>query len=187
MSKWTAEAKKVAAGKWVRFDVANPIHTLTFLGEPEKVQKTSQQGPTAGEKYFQMSFPVLLEGEEKILEPNRSLLTQLIEEDEEETIIGAELMIKCLNPEKKTQWKIRRIAGSHNDVQTWMKQKKPAQEEEEEEEAEEKKPAKDDKDKEKFMAEVEKRKKKKSKKEEKPAEPESEDNDDRSAEETGEA
>ena len=187
MSKWTAEAKKVAAGKWVRFDVANPIHTLTFLGEPEKVQKTSQQGPTAGEKYFQMSFPVLLDGEEKILEPNRSLLTQLIEEDEEETIIGAELMIKCLNPEKKTQWKIRRIAGSHEDIQTWKKQKKPEPEEEEEEEAEEKKPAQDSKDKEKFMAGVKKVRAKKAKKEPEPAEPESEDNDDGSAEETGEA
>lgn len=187
MSKWTAEAKKVAAGKWVRFDVANPIHTLTFLGEPEKVQKTSQQGPTAGEKYFQMSFPVLLDGEEKILEPNRSLLTQLIEEDEEETIIGAELMIKCLNPEKKTQWKIRRIAGSHEDIQTWKKQKKPEQKDEDEEEVEEKKPAQNDKDKEKFMEGVKKTRAKKAKKEEKPAEPESEGNDDGSAEETGEA
>lgn len=187
MSKWTAEAKKVAAGKWVRFDVANPIHTLTFLGEPEKVQKTSQQGPTAGEKYFQMSFPVLLDGEEKILEPNRSLLTQLIEEDEEETIIGAELMIKCLNPEKKTQWKIRRIAGTHEDIQTWKKQKKPEQEEEETEEQLDERLSRDKKDKEKFMEGVKKTRAKKTKKEEKPVEPGSEDNDDGSAEETGEA
>ena len=187
MSKWTVEAKKVAAGKWVRFDVANPIHTLTFLGEPEKVQKTSQQGPTAGEKYFQMSFPVLLDGEEKILEPNRSLLTQLIEEDEEETIIGAELMIKCLNPEKKTQWKIRRIAGSHEDIQTWKKQKKPAPEEEEEEEEKPVKKAQDSKDKEKFMEGVKKIKAKKPKKEPEPVEQESEDNDNGSAEETTEA
>ena len=187
MSNWTKSAKKIAAGKWIRFDAQNPQHTLMFVGEPQVVEKVSQMGLSKGEKYSQMSFPVLLDGEEKILEPNRSLLTQLIEEDEEETIIGAELLIKCLNPEKKTQWKIRRIARGHGDIQTWEKQKKPEPEEEEEEEAEEKKPAQDSKDKEKFMAEVKKRKVKKAKKEEKLAEPESEGNDDGSTEETGEA
>lgn len=187
MSNWTKSAKKIAAGKWIRFDAQNPQHTLMFVGEPQVVEKVSQMGPNKGEKYSQMSFPVLLDGEEKILEPNRSLLTQLIEEDEEETIIGAELLIKCLNPEKKTQWKIRRIAGSHDDIKIWTKQKKPEPEEEEEEEAEEKKPAQDSKDKEKFMAEVKKRKVKKAKKEEKLVEPESEGNDDGSTEETGEA
>ena len=187
MSNWTKSAKKIAAGKWIRFDAENPQHTLMFVGEPQVVEKVSQMGPSKGEKYSQMSFPVLLDGEEKILEPNRSLLTQLIEEDEEETIIGAELLIKCLNPEKKTQWKIRRIAGSHDDTQTWKKQKKPEPEEEEEEEVEKKKTAQDSKDKEKFMEGVKKTRAKKAKKEEKPAEPESEDNDDGSTEETGEA
>ena len=175
MSNWTKSAKKIAAGKWIRFDAQNPQHTLMFVGEPQVVEKVSQMGPSKGEKYSQMSFPVLLDGEEKILEPNRSLLTQLIEEDEEETIIGAELLIKCLNPEKKTQWKIRRIAGSHDDTQTWKKQKKPEPEEEEEEEVEKKKTAQDSKDKEKFMEGVKKTKAKKAKKEEKPAEPESDD------------
>ena len=187
MSNWTKSAQKIAAGKWIRFDAQNPQYTLMFVGEPQVVEKISQMGPSKGEKYSQMSFPVLLDGEEKILEPNRSLLTQLIEEDEEETIIGAELLIKCLNPEKKTQWKIRRIAGSHDDIQAWKKQKKPEPEEEEEEEAEEKKPAKDSKDKEKFMEGVKKTRAKKAKKEEKPAEPESETDDDGSTEETGEA
>ena len=187
MSSWTAKAKKIAAGKWIRFDAANPQHTLTFIGEPEEVEKVSQQGPTKGETYKQMSFPVLLDGEEKILEPNKSLLTQLIEEDEEEPIIGAELLIKCLNPEKKTQWKIRRIAGSHADIQTWKKQKKPEPEEEETEEQLDERLSRDKKDKEKFMEGVKKTRAKKAKKEEKPAEPEGEDNDDGSAEETGEA
>ena len=187
MSNWTKSAKKIAAGKWIRFDAQNPQYTLLFVGEPQVVEKVSQMGPSKGEKYSQMSFPVLLDGEEKVLEPNRSLLTQLIEEDEEETIIGAELLIKCLNPEKKTQWKIRRIAGSHEDIQTWKKQKKPAQEEEEEDEERPVKKAEDDKDKEKFMEGVKKTRAKKAKKEEKPAEPESEGNDEGSAEETGEA
>ena len=187
MSNWTKSAKKIAAGKWIRFDAQNPQYTLMFVGEPQVVEKVSQMGPSKGEKYSQMSFPVLLDGEEKILEPNRSLLTQLIEEDEEETIIGAELLIKVLNPEKKTQWKIRRIAGDHSDIQTWKKQKKPEPEEEEEEKAEDKKPAQDDKDKEKFMEAVKKTRAKKAKKEEKPAEPESENNDDKGTEETGES
>lgn len=187
MSNWTKSAKKIAAGKWIRFDAQNPQYTLMFVGEPQVVEKVSQMGPSKGEKYSQMSFPVLLDGEEKILEPNRSLLTQLIEEDEEETIIGAELLIKCLNPEKKTQWKIRRIAGKHDDIQTWKQQQKPAKEEEEEKEEEEKKPAQDSKDKEKFMEGVKKTRAKKAKKEEKAAEPESETDDDRSAEEAGEA
>lgn len=187
MSNWTKSAKKIAAGKWIRFDAQNPQYTLLFVGEPSVVEKVSQMGPSKGEKYSQMSFPVLLDGEEKILEPNRSLLTQLIEEDEEDTIIGAELLVKCLNPEKKTQWKIRRIAGNHEDIQTWQKQKKQETEEKEEEEAEEKKSAKNAKDKEKFMEGVKKTKAKKQKKEEKPADMESENNDDRSAEEAGEA
>lgn len=187
MSNWTKQAKKVAAGKWIRFDAQNPQYTLLFLGEPQVVEKISQMGPSKGEKYTQMSFPVLCDGDEKILEPNRSLLTQLIEEDEEETIIGAELLIKCLNPEKKTQWKIRRIAGSHEDIQTWKKQKKPAPEEEEEEEEKPVKKAQDSKDKEKFMEGVKKIKAKKPKKEPEPVEPEGEPDDNGSAEETAEA
>lgn len=187
MSDWTKSAKKIAAGRWIRFDAQNPQYTLMFVGEPQIVEKVSQMGPSKGEKYSQMSFPVLLDGEEKILEPNRSLLTQLIEEDEEETIIGAELLIKCLNPEKKTQWKIRRIAGSHADIQTWRKQKKPAKEDEEEEENDEEKPTQDEMDRKKFMEGVKKTKARKAKKEEKLAERESEQDDDRSAKETGEA
>lgn len=161
---WTKEAKKLAAGKWIRFDAANPQHVLTFIGEPTKVEKVSQMGPNKGEVYYQMSFPVLLEGDEKILEPNRSLLTQLIEEDEEQSIIGAEFLIKCLNPEKKTQWKLRRIAGSGSGIESYLKPKEPAGEKEHEEEAGSQDPNEKDKDKEKFMEGVEKVKAKKQKK-----------------------
>ena len=49
MASWTAKAKKIAAGKWVRFDAANPQMVVTFVGEPEEVEKESQQGPTKGE------------------------------------------------------------------------------------------------------------------------------------------
>lgn len=168
---WTKEAKKLAAGKWIKFDAANPQHVVTFIGEPTKVEKVSQMGPSKGEVYYQMSFPVLLDGDEKILEPNRSLLTQLIEEDEEQSIIGAEFLIKCLNPEKKTQWKLRRIAGSGSGIESYHKPKEPAGEEEHEEEAGSQDPNEKDKDKEKFMEEVEKKKaarKKKEKAEENP-------------------
>ena len=172
MSGWTKEAKKLAAGKWIKFDAANPQHVVTFIGEPTKVEKVSQMGPTKGEVYYQMSFPVLVEGDEKILEPNRSLLTQLIEEDEEQSIIGAEFLIKCLNPEKKTQWKLRRISGSGSGIESYHKPApqptEPAQEEETEAVQEEEK----DKDKEKFMAGVEKTKAKRQKKPKAETEPE---------------
>ena len=168
---WTKEAKKLAAGKWIKFDAANPQHVVTFICEPTKIEKVSQMGPSKGEVYYQMSFPVLLEGDEKILEPNRSLLTQLIEEDEEQSIIGAEFLIKCLNPEKKTQWKLRRIAGAGSGIESYHKPvpqpAEPAQEEETEADQEKE----TSKDKEKFMEEVEKKKaarKKKEKAEEKP-------------------
>ena len=170
MSNWTKEAKKVAAGKWIKFDSANPSHVLVFYAEPTKVTKISQMGPSKGEEYTQMSFPVLLEGEEKILEPNRSLLTQLIEEDEESPIIGAELLIKCLNPEKKTQWKIRRISGEGSGIESYSKPKPAAREEEPEEEPEPVKEVQADKDKEKFMEGVKKTKAKKEKKVKKEAE-----------------
>ena len=169
---WTKEAKKLAAGKWIKFDAANPQHVLTFIGEPTKVEKVSQMGPSKGEVYYQMSFPVLLEGDEKILEPNRSLLTQLIEEDEEQSIIGAEFLIKCLNPEKKTQWKLRRIAGSGSGIEAYNKQKEPAEEEEHEEEEDAQDSDEKDKDKEKFMEGVKKTKAKRQKKEKAEEEPE---------------
>ena len=162
---WTKEAKKLAAGKWIKFDAANPQHVVTFIGEPTKVEKVSQMGPSKGEVYYQMSFPVLVEGDEKILEPNRSLLTQLIEEDEEQSIIGAEFLIKCLNPEKKTQWKLRRIAGAGSGIESYYKAaekqvESSAQEEETDAAGEE-----EAKDKEKFMEGVKKTRQKRVKKE----------------------
>lgn len=164
MLSWREKAKKIAAGKWIRFDAANPQHTLTFVGEPEEVTKTSQQGPTKGETYKQMSFPVLLDGEEKILEPNKSLLTQLIEEDEEEPIIGAELLIKCLNPEKKTQWKIRRIAKGKDQISAYEEKRKTEPKDEDNQSEERAKDTEENKDKEKFMEGVKKVQKKKEKK-----------------------
>lgn len=169
---WTKEAKKLAAGKWIKFDAANPQHVVTFIGEPTKVEKVSQMGPSKGEVYYQMSFPVLVEGDEKILEPNRSLLTQLIEEDEEQSIIGAEFLIKCLNPEKKTQWKLRRIAGAGSGIESYHKPVPQPAEPAQEEETEPVKEVPADKDKEKFMEGVKQTKAKKEKKAKKEAEPE---------------
>lgn len=156
MSDWREKAKRIAAGKWVRFDAQTPQHTILFTAEPTEVIKTSQQGPSAGEKYRQMSFPVVVDGDERLLEPNKSLLTQLIAEDEEEAIIGQELVIKCLNPEKKTQWRIRRIAQSAAHIESYGKTKQ--------EEPEDKGPAPgnaapeavDDKEKQEFLTKVKK-------------------------------
>jgi len=163
---WKADAKKVAAGKWIRFDSATPQHTLIFVGEPKKVEKESTLPGSKGEIYFQMSFPVEEDGEAKILEPNKSLLTQLIEEDDEEDIIGAEFLIKCLNPEKKTQWKIRRIVSGLSAIKPKPAQAKAAEPEEPEPEAIPEAEEQDKKAKEKFKKEVQKRARKVKKQEE---------------------
>lgn len=164
MASWTAKAKKIAAGKWIKFDSAQPQHILVFVGEPKEVEKTSQMGPTKGEVYYQMSFPVLEDGNERILEPNRSLLVQLIEEDEEESIIGAEFLIKCLNPEKRTQWKLKRIAGVGSGIESYTKPAAQPAERAQPEETEAAQEEEASKDKEKFMEEVKKVKAKKQKK-----------------------
>ena len=129
-------------------------------------------GPSKGEVYYQMSFPVLVEGDEKILEPNRSLLTQLIEEDEEQSIIGAEFLIKCLNPEKKTQWKLRRIAGSGSGIESYHKPVPQSAEPAEEKETEAVQEEEAVKDKEKFMEGVKKTRAKKQNKPDAETEPE---------------
>lgn len=157
---WKSDAKKVAAGKWIRFDSSTPQHTLLFVGEPKKVEKESTLPGSKGEIYFQMSFPVEEDGESKILEPNKSLLTQLIEEDDEEDIIGAEFLVKCLNPEKKTQWKIRRIKSDISVATERAAKKKPEPEEEPEPEVIPDVEEQDKKAKEKFKKEVAKRSKK---------------------------
>ena len=163
---WKSDAKKVAAGKWIRFDSSTPQHTLLFVGEPKKVEKESTLPGSKGEIYFQMSFPVEEDGESKILEPNKSLLTQLIEEDDEEDIIGAEFLIKCLNPEKKTQWKIRRIKSDISVATERAAKKKPEPEEEPEPEVIPDVEEQDAKAKEKFKTEVKKRARKAKKQEE---------------------
>ena len=101
MKDWVKKGKKIAAGKWLRFDADTPKHVVTFVGEPEVVTKVSQMGPSKGEEYEQLSFPVEEEGDAKILEPNKSLLRLLIEEEEDESIIGRTFEIKCLDTQRK--------------------------------------------------------------------------------------
>jgi len=156
MKDWVKKGKKIAAGKWLRFDADTPKHIVTFVGEPEVVTKVSQMGPSKGEEYEQLSFPVEEEGDAKILEPNKSLLRLLIEEEEDESIIGRTFEIKCLDTQRKQTWKIREVAGETLRKQ-WTKEE-PSEEEEEEEKPKRKPRAKKvDKEKEKFMEEVHKR------------------------------
>lgn len=126
---WQTEAKKVAAGKWVRFDATTSSHSLLFIANPKKVQKESTQKGREGEVYFQMSFPVQEDGEDRILEPNKSLLTQLLEEDADEQIIGRELLIKCLDPPTNRAWRIRPV-GQGITKPTWTGKKEEPDEEE---------------------------------------------------------
>jgi hypothetical protein len=116
---WKTKARKIAAGNWIKFDEKTPAVTLTFTGEPELVQKEVQQGPRKGEKYEQMSFPVLVEGEEKRLEPNKSLLNVIIDEDDDEEIMNRTFVIKCLDLTSKRQWKIREVGGQQAVSRQW--------------------------------------------------------------------
>ena len=134
MGDWKSKAKKIMQGKWIRFDAETPVWTVLFEGEPQVVEKTAQNGPNKGETYEQMSFPVSVEGEQKLLEPNRSLLAYIVDEDNQEDIIGRSFIIKCLDLKGKRQWKMTEVAG---DKPSWTAEEK--------------------KDKEKFRKEVQKR------------------------------
>ncbi len=164
MSKdWRVKGKKLTQGKWIRFDESTPKWVLTFVGEPTVVEKTTQTGPNKGEKYEVMSFPVEVDGEDKILEPNRSLLLVLMDEDEDEDIIGRTFMIKCLDLKSKRSWKMIEqesplVASKKNKEKEEEEEEKETEEEEKETEEEEKKA------KEKFKKEVEKRTTKRKKK-----------------------
>lgn len=156
MGNWRKKAKKLTQGKWIRFDESTPKWVVTFVGEPTVVEKTAQTGPNAGEKYEVMSFPIEVDGEDKILEPNRSLLLVMSDEDEDDEIIGKTFLIKCLDLKNKRSWKMVEqdapLAGKKKSKNN------KAEEEEEEEETEEEKPAEEEeKEKKKFKAEVAKR------------------------------
>ena len=156
MGDWRKQAKKLMTGKWLKFDAENPAWTVTFQGEPQVVEKTAQQGPNAGEVYQQMSFPVEVNDEPKLLEPNRSLLAYIMDEDSMGDIIGKTYIIKCLDLKGKRQWKMIE-QGKGIASKSWAGEKKPHVEEEEPEKPKKKPRAGADKDKEKFKKEVAKK------------------------------
>ena len=156
MGNWRKKAKKLTQGKWIRFDESNPKWIVTFVGEPTVVVKTAQSGPNAGEKYEVMSFPIEVDGEDKILEPNRSLLLVMSDEDEDDEILGKTFLIKCLDLKNKRSWKMVEqeapiSAKKNKTVKDEELDVEPVQEDEEEPEVEEEKAKK------KFKAEVAKR------------------------------
>jgi hypothetical protein len=92
-----------------------------------------------------MSFEVRIDGEDKVLEPNRSLLTQLMDEDDIEPIFGRTLLIKCLDLATFRNWSIRPVGRQVDVTRTWTGEDK-------------------DKDKDKFMEGIEQQKKKRTRK-----------------------
>lgn len=154
---WTKQAKKDAIGKWIKFDEEHPSWTCLFLGDPKIVEKVSTMGERKGEVYNAYEFPVEVEGEEKILSvTQRSLLRQLIEEEEEEPLPGRTLMIKCLDLKTKKEWKIREVKAEGS-LETWKGKKEAKKEEDTTEDETAEKPPAEDKEKEKFKKEVAKR------------------------------
>lgn len=186
MSNWRKKAKKLTQGKWIRFDESTPKWVVTFVGEPTVVVKTAQTGPNAGEKYEVMSFPVEVDGEDKILEPNRSLLLVMSDEDEDDEIIGKTFLIKCLDLKNKRSWKMVEqeapiSAKKNKPVKDEELDVESVQEDEEEPEVEEEKAKK------KFKAEVAKRTATRKKKaEEKAGETENVSQDEETSGESGE-
>lgn len=156
MGNWRKKAKKLTQGKWIRFDESTPKWIVTFVGEPTVVEKTAQTGPNAGEKYEVMSFPIEVDGEDKILEPNRSLLLVMSDEDEDDEIIGKTFLIKCLDLKNKRSWKM-----VEQEAPISAKKNKPVKEEELDvesvQEEEEEPEVEEEKAKKKFKAEVAKR------------------------------
>ena len=185
MADWRKQAKKLMTGKWLKFDAENPSWIVTFQGEPAVVTKTTQQGPNAGEEYQQMSFPVEVNGEPKLLEPNRSLLAYIMDEDSTEDIIGKTFLIKCLDLKGKRQWKMIE-QGKGVTSRSWAGEKKTQEEAEEPEKPKKKPRAVPDKDKEKFKREVAKKTAERKAQEEEEERETEEDGADGRTEETGE-
>ena len=157
---WTKQAKKDAVGKWIKFDEEHPAWTVLFLGDPKIVEKISTMGERKGEAYNAYEFPVEVDGEEKILSvTQRSLLRQLIEEEETEPLPGRTLMIKCLDLKTKKEWKIREVKSGIQGG-AWEGKKKEPEPEEKEPEAIPEAEEQDKAAKEKFKKEVAKRSKK---------------------------
>ena len=154
---WTKQAKKDAVGKWIKFDEEHPAWTVLFMGDPKIVEKVSTMGERKGEVYNAYEFPVEVEGEEKILSvTQRSLLRQLIEEEEEEPLPGRTLMIKCLDLKTKKEWKIREVKAEGS-LETWKGKEKVKKMLEESIAKDEANAKETDNDKEKFKQEVAKR------------------------------
>jgi hypothetical protein len=116
---WQQEAEGVAEGNWVKFTATKADRILTIVGEPTKKKKESTIQGKKGEFYYQMSFPVEIDGEEKLLEPNKSLLTLLLAEDRIEPIIGRPIRIICNDPETKKSWMIRPVADQRTVTRSW--------------------------------------------------------------------
>ena len=183
---WTKQAKKDAVGKWIKFDEEHPAWTVLFMGDPKIVEKVSTMGERKGEVYNAYEFPVEVEGEEKILSvTQRSLLRQLIEEEEEEPLPGRTLMIKCLDLKTKKEWKIREVKAEGS-LETWKGKEKVKKELEESIEKDENEAKEKDNDKEKFKKEVAKRTQARKKTEKKTTESTENATEDREAEETRE-
>jgi len=154
---WKENAKKITSGRWIRFDADTPEHVLFFVAEPVLVHKTVQKGPRAGEQYDQMSFPVREDGEDRILEPNRSLLTQLIAEDDIKPILGRTLAIRCLDLQSKRNWRVTAVGVQSSVSRSWTGDEPEEEEEPEEVLDAEPAPIKEravDPEKEKFMRNV---------------------------------
>jgi len=104
---WKERAVKIAAGKFIKFDVNNPSMVITFMGEP--TEKEMESTFRKGEVYSVLNFPVEVDGEDKILTPAKGLLRLIIDEDNELDIMGRTFRVKMIGEGKSVSWSLREM------------------------------------------------------------------------------
>ena len=126
---WAQKAKEVAeSSDYIKFKDGQKIR-ITFLDEPEVGEFTGKDGKTKPS----FDFPVEVEGQEKTWSiTSKKLLDLVLEEHEEQDIIGRTFDISCKGEGFDRRYRMKEVPG----VQSYGK-KKAAKPKEEEEEAEE--------------------------------------------------
>jgi hypothetical protein len=107
---WKDQARKDSQGKYIKLAKDGDVLEGMFLDEPTVEEKESNQGKNKGQIYKVYNFPVEVDGQEKIFSvTNKRLLRQIIEEDDDEPIVGRYLRIKQIGDPLHADFKIKEI------------------------------------------------------------------------------
>lgn len=101
---WQKKGREIAAGKRVDF-ADGEFHDIWFINEPR--EEVIEDRDKKGEYKEVLIFDVEENGKKKELMPSPALLRALIEEDEDEPIVGRQLRIKKKGDGFQTRWTIK--------------------------------------------------------------------------------